>query len=64
MTAQELIELLQREIKIHGNLRVYRSVNEGGGHNTIEWIDLEEPRDEFDKDDDDEELPDVFFKLY
>ena len=64
MTSQELIELLQQNIKTFGNLRVYRSVNEGGGHNTIERIDLEEPRDEFDRDDDDEELPEVFFKLY
>ena len=64
MTAQELIELLQQNIKIFGNLKVYCSVNEGGGHALTSTLRLEEPRDEFDRDDDENELPEVFFKLY
>ena len=64
MTAQELIELLTQEVKTQGNFQVYRSLNEGGHHVKIAWVAVEEPRDEFDRDEDDEELPDMFFKLY
>jgi hypothetical protein len=63
MTALDLINELQRMIEIHGNLEIYRPLNEGCNHCTITNIGRLSKEDEFDVDSDGNDMPEFFFKL-